>query len=181
MPAELITSLKELAAIAPLASALIFAASLGVGVYQILKNRENQRRATAIALWDKYLDRTIQYPIFAFPKRFEQFFDFDRQEIDGSPEKFEQYEWFVAALIRTSNEILGSYDKRKQRYDMVKRNIEYHKRYIAFKTSIFFKDLGPEVENIVKKIEDEYKRKIEDEKRGRLRNLNLLNKPSKVA
>ena len=57
---EVYDFLVKLAAIVPIVSAFIFIASLWVGVLQIRKNRENQLRATAIALWDKYLDRAIQ-------------------------------------------------------------------------------------------------------------------------
>lgn len=157
MLAEVINFLMRLAALAPLASALIFATSLFLAFRQIRNNRENQLRATAIALWDKYLDRTIQYPKFAVPKRFEKSYNYKSQEIDDSDEKYEQYEWFVAALMRTSNEILCSYDKSPERNSMVRRNIRYHKKYIIHKGQAFFQDLGPDIRKIVIEIADENK------------------------
>jgi hypothetical protein len=154
MTAEVFAFLEKHAALAPFASTLILATSLWVGLLQIRKNRENQLRASAIALWDKYLDRTIQYPKFAFPEGFEDSLRYlEEQRIDDSRETFEQYEWFVAGLLRTSSEILGSYDKSPERYNMVRRNICYHKRYIKYKPSGFFKDLGPGVESILTEIE----------------------------
>lgn len=172
MPEEVFASWERLAKLAPIVtalmsivSALIFAVSLRIGLLQIRKNRENQLRASAIALWDKYLDRTIQYPKFAYPDGFEKSFEkLEEKEIDESREKFEQYEWFVAALIRTSNEILASYDDTPQRQSMVERNIEYHRRYIAYKKSTFFRDLGPEVGKILTKAEDKYKEELEGNK-----------------
>ena len=175
MSAEVYDFLLKLAALAPIASiasALIFIASLWIGVLQIRKNRENQLRATAVSLWDKYLDRTMQYPKFAFPERFENSFNYKRQEIDDSAEKYEQYEWFVAALMRTSNEILRSYDKSHERNSMVRRNIRYHKKYITSKGHNFFQDIGHDVRKIVTEIADEQKKELEGEGRKALRSFN---------
>lgn len=157
--------LRNLAPIAQIGSTLIFAISLWIGFLQIRRNRENQLRATAITLWDKYLDRTIQYPTFACPEGFEKSFEkLEERKIDGCSKEFERYEWFVASLIRTSNEILASYDNSPERHNMVRRNIGYHKRYIRYKTSAFFMDLGPDVWKIVVEAEDQHRQEIQVKK-----------------
>lgn len=154
MSPEVINFLQRLGALAPLASALIFAISLFLALRQIRNNRENLLRATAISLWDKYPDRTIQYPKFACPDSFKSLFNYERREFDGDAEAFERYEWFVAALMRSSNEILRSYDKSTERNNMVRRNIRYHREYILYKGRDFFQDLGPDVRGIVTDIAD---------------------------
>jgi hypothetical protein len=44
---------------------------------------------------------------------------------------------------------------------MVRRNLRYHREYIAYKGHDFFKDLGPEVGTIVTEIANEYDRELE--------------------
>lgn len=170
MPAEVINLLLQVAAMAPLVSTPLFAASLWLGLLQIKKNRENQLRATAIALWDKYLDRTMQFPKFAYPEGFKESFNYEERKIDGSAEEFERYEWFVAALMRTSNEILGSYDRSEERNNMVRRNIGYHERYIYWRTNeknppTIFKDLGSDVRKIVDDIANKSGNEAGEDKR----------------
>jgi len=143
---------------------LIFAASLILAWRQIRNNRENQLRATAVALWDKYLDRTIQYPEFAYPEGFKELFDYENRTFRKKAKEFERYEWFVASLMRTSNEILCSYDRTDERNNMVRRNLLYHREYIAYKGRDFFQDLGQEVRGIVTEIANEHGRKLEEGK-----------------
>jgi hypothetical protein len=93
------SALKDAAAIAPdftliVAVLAFFVASIGLVVArrQLILNRQNQRETTAKATFREFLKLCVQHPDLA----------------DGKPppDKQDEYEWFVAYLLWTAEEIL---------------------------------------------------------------------------
>jgi hypothetical protein len=150
-------SLQEIAWIGTSLSGLGVFASVILAARSLALSRENQRRTTASNLWDSYLGRAIEFPEFAYPEAFFEQYDFKNRTYKGKKEEFERYEWFLSALLRSSDDIIESYDKTDERILLVERNIGYHRHYISWRINQkrlhdYLDEFGPKITEILRKI-----------------------------
>jgi hypothetical protein len=72
----------------------------------ITEGRRAERQGNAHELWRDYLRLAIDNPKLADPTLRLSEFDYHKLTIDGSPELFQKYEWFVGTLLDACVEIL---------------------------------------------------------------------------
>lgn len=118
---------------------IILFLSLVVAIIALLVNRKTQQRLKAQDLWSTYLQKAIEYPFLAYPPGHAENFDYDAKTVrndDGKPDRreFERYEWFLSYLLKTSKEILEHYSHDDFWTKTIRRNIRYHKKYLAQRT-----------------------------------------------
>jgi hypothetical protein len=157
---------------APLISSFVLTLSLLVSIVttivQLVITRRLQMRTAATTLWDHYLDRAIERPMFAFPENpaFARKLDVEHQKFDGQECEFERYEWFVSALLRTSDETLRAFDPSDHRAIIIARNIFYHRRYVRWRWPLwqktYFANLGDKVQTIVRNIATSTEESVDD-------------------
>src|SRR5437868_34378 len=129
-------SLEWAVHVAPAFSVLVFFISVVVAIFQIWLSRVVQKTSTATNLWDSYLVRALQFPVFAYPPNFPNKFKYEERKIDGQLVKFERYEWFVSSMLRTSDEILRAFDRSDHRAIIIARNIYYHRAYMKWRWGV---------------------------------------------
>jgi hypothetical protein len=147
-------------AAAALVAALILDRSMVIAEKQIAKAIHLQRRTTSSQLWDAYLGRALQYPMFAFPKKFIGKFDFERTTFDKSKEEFERYEWFVSTLLRATDETILEFGDNDHRAQTALQNVCYHREYLRWRVrqcnqEDYVRLLSEELKAFVAKLADE--------------------------
>jgi hypothetical protein len=125
--------LDDLVPYAPILTASAVSLSLIVGISQIIHMNRRQRQQTARAIFSEFIKTSIDHPIFAYPPRFSEKFNFDNQEINGSKETFEQYEWYISALCIACREVLETLWFDEYWTHRVRRNLRYHVMYFAWR------------------------------------------------
>jgi hypothetical protein len=153
-------ALQHLAYVANIVSAVCFVASLAVALYSMRRAFRTQRYSIASQLWDAYLARAIQYPRFAYPDSFLDLYDYQKKTFESKREEFERYEWFVSALLRTSEEVLSEFDAEHGRSETAFRSIKYHKKYLAWRRDQKIEDdyidaLSPKVRRLIDRVLDQ--------------------------
>jgi len=131
---ETVTS--ALSATAAVVTVIILLYSLDTAIKQINRATHNQRRATASELWNTYLCRAVDYPVFAYPPSFPQKFDYEKMTIDGEREEFERYEWCVSMLLRATDEILLEFRNDDHRKRTALQNVRYHRKYLRYRSEL---------------------------------------------
>jgi hypothetical protein len=117
---------------------IILLLSLVVAIIALLVNRKIQQRLKAQDLWSTYLQKAIEYPALAYPPGHAQLFNYDAKTIlnaqgDHDRREFERYEWLLSYLLKTSKEILAHYSHDEFWTKTIRRNIRYHKAYLAIR------------------------------------------------
>jgi hypothetical protein len=114
--------LKDAAAIAPdftlfvsLAAFIVTFVALFVARGQLILNRKNQRETTAKATFREFLKLCVQHPDLA----------------SGTPEpgREDEYEWFIAYLLWTCEEILESAATEWENNLLL--HLSYHRKFFA--------------------------------------------------
>jgi hypothetical protein len=142
------------------AAALVVATSIALGsaiiAYSSLKRvRRSQKEAQARGLFTDYQKLAMQYPIFAFPERFADRYDFANIAVNKSTEEFERYEWFISFLLVTAREILELYPDDEFWADAIRRNVGYHHKFIKWRASQspeWLAQKGKRVEKILREV-----------------------------
>jgi hypothetical protein len=156
----LITNQPGVTAITGAVTALSFVISVCIALYQINKARQTQMETTARNIFNDYLKKAFEYPIFSYPPTHLDQFDFTERTFSGSLVEFERYEWFVSILIVAMREILDflSHDKY---WEMTARTqLSYHKNYLNWRRNQgeqdnFIKLAGENVNKIIDSIVNE--------------------------
>lgn len=158
--------LKEAKEIAPIISAAVLflslLVSLGVALWTINRNRMIQQQLKAQDLWSTYLQKAIEYPALAYPPGHTDDFNYDNKTVlndEGKADKreFERYEWLVSYLLKTSRENLEHFSHDEFWKKTIRRNIRYHKVYLALRRKLKLRDDfielgGPNVTHLIDEI-----------------------------
>ncbi len=158
--------LKAAIKLAPLISAgilfLSLLASLCVALWTISSNRKIQQQLKAQDLWSTFLQKAIEYPALAYPPGHADRFDYTAKTIvndECKPDKreYERYEWFLSYLLKTARQILEHFSADEFWKKTIRRNIRYHKTYLALRREAkspddFIELSGPEVTRLIDEV-----------------------------
>jgi len=111
--------------------AVIALVALGAAYRQVTSARKNQREANADALWRSYLRLAFRHPKFADPGLEPHLarFDYEALTINGDPELFQQYEWFVDFVLDSCERVL-ELDSSEEWNETVRTQLDFHWDYL---------------------------------------------------
>ncbi len=101
---------------------------VAIAFVSLRANRHNQREANARRAYLEYARLAMEYPHFAFPRGLK--IDFEKQEVENSNSKFEQYEWFISIVIATARFLLELVGRRSMWRQMMLLQLAYHWEYL---------------------------------------------------
>jgi hypothetical protein len=129
--------LSEWAELSTVVTALVAVLALVGAIYQVRASRENQREATASALYAEYLSLAIQYPKFAGACI--------QASREGEwTEEFESYKWFVSLMLHACEQIVDLTQGDKGWEATIKAQLTYHRDHLlsaSFRRDYYSKEL----------------------------------------
>lgn len=138
------------ATLAQIMTALVAALALVYARAQILSARATQRESTAKELYSDYLSLALANPSLANPDL--SAFDYVRLTLNGSREKFEQYDWFVASAFFCFEEIHRLFPDDAEWLLAIRSQVAYHKTFVLseyFETRHYMEYFDPEFRKLV--------------------------------
>lgn len=115
-------TLKRWLDLSQLVTAVVAVLAVAVAGYQIRESNQSQKTATAMSLYQDYLDLCLQYPAMAKPEAYEQILQKD--------ETFERYTWFVTRLLFSAEKILEITHEPKWEKS-ISTQLKYHMEYLS--------------------------------------------------
>src|SRR4051794_4208316 len=156
-------TLSEMKDWATIIAAGVAGVSAVIALATFWMNRSNQKDALIQKAYYDYLKMALDNPDLAFPPTAK--FNYKEQTLDGDKEKFEQYEWFLSAMLVTVHFVRKVRPWSKLWKNLTTNQISYHweyietfwddKRFIENWRSVY----DDEMKEGIKKGKDKYPRK----------------------